>query len=108
MLLIALTVLLVAAWWVFVTASDGPGAGEAGGPSTRAVLAATGASGQIVLTCAVLGASALLTIPAVSAASLAVATLLTGLSLRSSVHRDRLAAALRSDLGALLPALRAS
>src|ERR1044071_6238421 len=76
MLLIGVTLLLLATWYAFVTALDG-------GPlAMRAVLAATGCTGQIVLTCTLLGAVGLLTRGAVLGVNLAVAAALVAAALR--------------------------
>src|SRR5437762_457662 len=76
MILIGVTLLLLAAWYVFVTAVDG-------GPlAMRVVLAATGCTGQITVTCTLLGAIGLLTRGLVLGANLAIAAALVAAALR--------------------------
>src|ERR1043165_8360215 len=70
MILIGVTLLILASWYAFLTAHDG-------GPlSMLAVLAATGCSGQIALTCTLLGATGLLTREIVLALNLVIAAAL--------------------------------
>jgi len=117
MLLIALTVLVVAAWYLFVTA-EGPEGGTAPGEhpapgaalpaSTRVVLAGAGASGQIVLTCLALGTTGMLTVDAVAIVTLATTIGLLGWALRSREVRGRLAASARGDASGIALAARAS
>lgn len=115
MLLAALTVVLFLAWYVFVTAErletpaqpNGPGAaGTALPASTRLVLAGTGASGHIVLTCLAFGVTGLLMIDAVAPAVLLTAGGLLALGLRSREHRLRTAEITKSDLRAIARVVR--
>lgn len=100
MLLTALTALLVVAWYAFVTA------GEAGSLSTRLVLAAAGASGQIVVCGTLLGTLGALSLAGVTGFSLITAGILLVLALRSAGDRSRLAAAVPGDLRELLAAVK--
>src|SRR3989442_545725 len=76
MLLIGVTLVLLAAWYVFVTVMD------RGPLAMRALLAATGCTGQIAVTCTLLGAIGLLTRGIVIGANVALAAALVAAALR--------------------------
>src|SRR5437867_1843380 len=76
MLLIGVTLLLLASWHMFVTAVDGAPL------AMRAVLAATGCTGQIAVSCTLLGSIGLLTRGIVLGVNLALAGALTAAALR--------------------------
>src|SRR5881409_1309091 len=77
MLLITLTLILLAAWYLFAS-----GLTSQARLSTRGVLAGVGATGQIAVTCMVLGVMGWLTPAAVSAVSLVIAAGLVTAALR--------------------------
>src|SRR5437867_12927636 len=77
MLLIILTLILLAAWYLSASAlsADAP-------LSTRAVVAGTGATGQIAVTCMALGVTGWLTPAAVAAVTLLIAAGLVVVAVR--------------------------
>ena len=102
MLVVSVTILTAAAWWLAAAAF---GRGSA---SERAVLALTGTTGQIVLTCTLLGAVGALTRAAAVLSALVLAAVLGAAAVAPAAGRSTVLDVLASDLRAIRDGARAA
>jgi hypothetical protein len=102
MLVVSVTILIAAAWWL-LSAAVGRGS-----VSERAVLALTGTTGQIVLTCTLLGAVGALTRAAAIACALVAAAGLGAVALAPEAGRSKVLDRLASDVRAIRFGFRAA